>query len=169
MMPGKPVLAAEGFHPRPARDGDAQDLFGLLTLCFSEYPGCFTDPHDDLKDIAAPAASAAAKGAAFWVMEDSSSRVCACVALEFSARGAAELHRLYVRPDAQGKGLGRRLALLAEEEARKAGAKRLSLWSDTRFAKAHKLYEKLGYARGAEARRLGDISNSREYFFSKAL
>ena len=39
---------------RPARDEDAQDLFGLLALCFAEYPGCYVDPHDDLAELRAP-------------------------------------------------------------------------------------------------------------------
>ncbi len=40
---------------RAAIDADAQDLFGLLTLCFAEYPGCYTDPHGDLPDLVKPA------------------------------------------------------------------------------------------------------------------
>ncbi len=37
---------------RPARDDDAQDLFGLLALCFADYPGCYVDPHEDLRIFA---------------------------------------------------------------------------------------------------------------------
>jgi putative acetyltransferase len=47
------IIAAEPVL-RSVVDEDAQDLFGLLSLCFAEYPGCFVDPHDDLKDLRAP-------------------------------------------------------------------------------------------------------------------
>jgi putative acetyltransferase len=154
---------------RPARDEDAQDLFGLVTLCFAEYPGCFTDPHGDFLDFLAPASTAAAKGGRFWVVEDERGRICASVALDFPHAGSAELHRLYVRPDQRRRGLGETLVRLAEDEARGQGAGRLFFWSDTRFTSAHRLYGRLGYGRSGEVRDLGDISNSSEYRFEKAL
>jgi putative acetyltransferase len=158
-----------GVRVRPARDDDAQDLFGLITLCFADYPGCYTDPHDDLPDLRAPASTAAAKGARFFVVEDERARVCACVAVDFPEAGTAELHRLYVRPDQRGRGLGERLVRLVEDEARGEGARRMVFWSDTRFTTAHRLYTRLGYRPTGETRELGDISNSSEYRFEKEL
>jgi len=67
----------EVLHLRPAADADAQDLFGLLSLCFAEYPGCFVDPHDDLPDLRAPGSSFDRRGGAFWVVDDERGRVCA--------------------------------------------------------------------------------------------
>ena len=154
---------------RPARDDDAQDLFGLLSLCFADYPGCFVDPHDDLPDLRAPATAIAAKGGAFWVAEDARGRVCACVAADFPEPGVAEMHRLYVRPDQRRKGLARRLIAQAEAFAAGQGARRVLLWSDTRFTDAHRLYAGLGYAGGEVTRELGDISASVEFFFEKRL
>lgn len=154
---------------RPVSDGDAQDLFGLLSLCFAEYPGCFIDPHDDLKDLRAPGLSSSRNGGAFWAVEDESGRICACVSVDFPVEATAELHRLYVRPDRRGKGLGSFLVRAVERHARKKGATRMIFWSDTRFTDAHRLYERLGYARTGKERDLGDISNSSEYHFEKAL
>jgi len=152
---------------RAVTDGDAQDLFGLLALCFAEYPGCFIDPHDDLKDLRAPGSSSNRNGGAFWVTEDESGRVCACVSVDFPAEGTAELHRLYVRPDRRGRGLGSFLVRAVERHAREYGASRIVFWSDTRFTDAHRLYERLGYSQTGEQRDLGDISNSSEYRFEK--
>lgn len=154
---------------RAARDDDAQDLFGLLALCFADYPGCYVDPHDDLADLRAPGRSFAAKGGAFWVAEDGRGRACACIAIDYPEDGAGELHRLYVRPDLRRQGVGERLVRLAEAHARERGAARLFFWSDTRFADAHRLYERLGYARAGSTRALGDISSSIEYRFEKTL
>lgn len=154
---------------RLARDEDAQDLFGLLALCFAEYPGCFVDPHDDLPDLRAPGRSFAARGGAFWVVEDARGRIAACVALDEPEPGTAELHRLYVRPDARRRGLGERLVVLVEEHARRGGSARVVFWSDTRFKAAHRLYDRLGYARTGVERDLGDVSNSVELGFEKRL
>jgi putative acetyltransferase len=153
---------------RPARDGDAQDLFGLLALCFAEYPGCYVDPHEDLADLRAPGSAFTDKGGAFFVVEDASGRACACVAVDYPEEGG-ELHRLYVRPDQRRQGLGERLIRLVEAHARKRGAQKVFFWSDTRFAAAHRLYERLGYARREGTRALGDVSGSVEARFEKAL
>ncbi len=153
---------------RPVRDGDAQDLIGLITLCFAEYPGCFFDPHGDMPDIVRPAQSRLALDGLFLVGEDATGRVCACAGVDFPETGVAEIHRLYVRPDARGRGLAKLLTRSLEDFARERGAGRMILWSDTRFTRAHALYEGLGYRRGA-TRSLGDISASREFFFERAL
>ncbi|MCB8822065.1 GNAT family N-acetyltransferase [Microvirga rosea] len=154
---------------RPAVDADAQDLFGLLALCFAEYPGCFIDPHDDLPDLLRAGSSFDRKGGAFWVVEDERGRVCACVAVDFPEEGTAELHRLYVRPDRRGGGLGASLVRQAEDHARERQARRMIFWSDTRFTTAHRLYQRLGYVQVPGERDLGDISNSVEYRFEKDL
>jgi putative acetyltransferase len=153
---------------RPVADGDGQDLFGLIALCYAEYPGCFVHPHDDLPDLRAPALSYAAKNGGFWAIEDERGRVCACVAVDFPEEGTAELHRLYVRPDRRGQGLGSALVNQAEAYAHAAGAGRMILWSDTRFATAHRLYRRLGYLQLPEQRELSDISKSVEYRFEKS-
>ena len=159
----------EVLNLRLAADADAQDLFGLLTLCFAEYPGCFVDPHDDLPDLRHPGSSFDRRGGAFWVVDDERGRVCACVAVDFPEDGAAELHRLYVRPDRRGQGLGASLVRLVERNAREKGAGRIFFWSDTRFTNAHRLYQRLGYVKVDGQRDLGDISNTVEYRFEKGL
>jgi putative acetyltransferase len=157
-------------HPviRPVVDGDRQDLFGLISVCYADYPGCFVDPHDDLPDLLAPGSSYAAGNGAFWAVEDERGRVCACVAVDFPQERTAELHRLYVRPDQRGLGLGSALVHQAETYARAAGARRMILWSDTRFTTAHRLYRRLGYRQLPGQRELSDISKSVEYGFEKA-
>lgn len=175
MTDGRSSRAAGDPHPtglplRPATDADSQDLFGLMALCFAEYPGCFVDPHDDLRDLRRPGRPFGLNEGRFWVLEDGRGRIRACVAVDFPRAGAAELHRLYVRPDQRRQGLGESLVGHVEAHGRSRGAKTIFFWSDTRFTAAHRLYERLGYARvPGEERALGDISGSREFRFEKAL
>ena len=168
-----PHLVMEGALPltpiRLATDLDAQDLFGLITLCFAEYPGCFTDPHDDLPDLRAPGAAFKATKGAFWVTEDERGRVGACCGVDFPEDRLAEVHRLYVRPDLRKNGFAGRLLEKAEHHARAGGADAIIAWSDTRFETAHAFYAKRGYERGTEPRVLQDISHSSEFFFKKRL
>lgn len=154
---------------RAAVDADAQDLFGLITLAFAEYPGCYVDPHDDYPDLVRPATSAAGKSALLWVVEDARGRARGCVGLKASSGGVGELKTLYVRPDQRRKGLGAYLVGVVEAAARARGDHRLVLWTDTRFTTAHRLYERLGFTRDGEARELGDVSRSWEYPYSKKL
>jgi GNAT superfamily N-acetyltransferase len=157
---------------REARDDDAQDLFGLISLCFAEYPGCVVDPHEDLPDLLAPARSFATRRSwapnCFWVVEDGRGRVGASVAVDFPDEGTAELHRLYVRADLRGLRLGTTLTRMAEEHARRQAATRMVLWSDTRFTHAHVMYRAHGYRQTGE-RSLQDVSKTVEFGFERAL
>lgn len=165
---------------RPARDEDAQDLFGLLALCFAEYPGCYVDPHEDLPDLVRPGhwlertrpgpdGRSVPLGGAFLVLEDARGRICASIAYDLPEPGTAELHRLYVRPDCRRQGIAARLVLHVEALARSDEARRMILWSDTRFTSAHGLYGRMGYEASGATRDLGDISRTSEYHFIKML
>jgi GNAT superfamily N-acetyltransferase len=81
--------------------------------------------------------------------------------------GCWEICRVYVAPALHGSGLGHALLDLAEGHAIAAGAARLALWSDTRFDRAHRFYEKRSYVRSGPVRVLHDISNSLEFSYAK--
>ena len=57
----------------------------------------------------------------------------------------AELQKLYLVDSAKGKGYGKDLTHLAEEQARSAGYRNLYLETHTNLAAALGLYEKLGF------------------------
>jgi GNAT superfamily N-acetyltransferase len=54
------------------------------------------------------------------------------------------------------------------EWCRAEGIEHLVLWSDTRFDRAHMLYERMGFRRTGE-RALHDINQSREYGYERLL
>ena len=154
---------------RDARDADAEQLIELIGRCWSEYPGVVLDVDGEVPELRAIATAYARIGGRFWVAE-ATGRIAASVgAVPSALPGGLELRKLYVAREARRQGLGARLSGLVEAEARARGASFVDLWSDTRFKDAHRLYERLGYLRGAQTRELHDISRSVEYYYRKEL
>jgi putative acetyltransferase len=153
---------------RPVRDTDADGLIDLIATCWSEYPGIVMDV-DESPHLRTVATAFRSWGGRAWVAEAGGHVLGSVGVVPTADGGGMELRMLYVRASARRTGLGSRLLGLAEAEGRRRGAGRVELWTDTRFATAHRFYERHGYERGPASRELHDLSNSVEYFFSKAL
>ena len=104
----------------------------------SQIGGVQCDLRDALERYCAPTGG-------FWVVDDAGV-VAGTVAIRPKEGQTCELKRLYVRPDRRGHGLGQRLYEHAERFARAAGYERIWLDSSRRFAAAHKLYVRNGFA-----------------------
>ncbi|WP_030248522.1 GNAT family N-acetyltransferase [Streptomyces sp. NRRL S-455] len=93
------------------------------------------------------AADVAAGRLAVWAAHDGH-RVLGTVSLAFpdkaNSRHRAELVKLMVRPDARGRGLGRRLLATAEDAAASAGVTLLHLDTET-GSPAERLYRSAGW------------------------
>lgn len=152
---------------RAARDADGPALVGLIAGCWAEYPGCVMDVDGEEPWLRAPATAYAQWGGRLWVVQRHGALV-ACIGFK-PYDGTGELKSLYVAATARRQGLGARLSRLVEEAAAARGVHRLELWSDTRFADAHRLYERLGYRRLPDTRDLHDRSDTTEYHYEKAL
>lgn len=138
-------------------------MIALIWSCWSQYPGVLMDVDAEMPEMRALATYYARQGGALWVAEETTGMI----ATRPAEAGDWEICRLYVSPPLHGSGLGQCLMTIAEGHAIAAGARRLILYSDTRFNRAHRFYEKLGYVRLSEIRPLHDISHSWEYAFAK--
>lgn len=153
---------------RPGRDGDAEGLIALTTRCWADHPGCVLDLEHEERKLFALASHFAERGGALWVAEDGGA-VVGMAAAQPGDGGAWEVAKLYVHPDCHGSGLAHRLQDAAEAHAAAQGARRLTLWTDTRFTRAHRFYEKRSFVRSGPVRALGDLSRSLEFAYAKPL
>jgi GNAT superfamily N-acetyltransferase len=152
---------------RPGRDEDAAGFIALIGACWAEYPGCVLDVDGEAPELRALATHFRNQGGMLWAAEREG-RIIGMVATRPLREDAAwEICRMYVDATARGTGLAAELLRLAEEHARRAGAARLVLWTDTRFTRAHGFYEKQGYVRQGSIRILDDLSHSLEFRYAK--
>jgi GNAT superfamily N-acetyltransferase len=157
---------------REVRDDDSAALIELIGACWAAYPGCVMDIDGEEPWLRAPATGYARMGGRMWVVPaqgcpaGGTAAVDACVGY-VPGSGVATLKNLAAA--ARRRGLGAALVGLVEQAAREGGFPRVELWSDTRFADAHRLYTRLGYTRGPRTRDLHDLSNTIEYGFSRDL
>lgn len=158
-----------GLIIRAAEDSDSDAVIALIDLCWSAYPGVILDVDAEEPGLRRPASYFRERDGAFWTAWAGAALGGVVGYTYDAATRTAELHKLYVHPDQRRTGLGRRLTALVEETARQRGARRVTLWSDTRFETAHRFYRNLGYTQTDEVRALHDISDSSEFHFVKSL
>ncbi|HEV8308948.1 MAG TPA: GNAT family N-acetyltransferase [Methylomirabilota bacterium] len=157
-------MSPAGFAIEPAAPTDAPAVVRLIGRVFAEYGFVFT-PAEEVPDLLAFERHYAAPHGAFFVVRDAGD-VVGSVGIERGAGGAAELHRLYLDAGLRGRGLGRALVEAVLGWCRAEGIRHLILWSDTRFDRAHALYERMGFQKTGE-RALQDANDSREFRYER--
>ncbi len=160
-MTAPPVL-------RAGRDEDAAGFIALIGACWAEYPGCVMDLDGEVPELRALASHYAKHHGALWAAEQHG-RIVGMVATKPLADGTWEICKMYAHAAQRGTGLAQSLLAAAEAHARAHGATDMRLWSDTRFDRAHRFYEKSSYLRDGPIRALGDLSNSLEFEYAKPL
>jgi ribosomal protein S18 acetylase RimI-like enzyme len=131
------------------RDARVPAEIPVVRALFEEYAAslqvdlCFQDFPRELAEL--PGGYAAPRGC-LLVAEDGN--VVGCVALRAltgSDRTQGEIKRLYLRPAARGRGVGRALALAVIERARALGYRTLKLDTLSTMHSARALYATLGF------------------------
>ncbi len=151
----------------PAKAVDVPAVIHLIGRVFDEY-GLLFDPAAEVPDLVAFARHYTGFRGAFFVVRDAG-RVVGSVGVERLDASTAELHRLYLDPPLRGRGLGRTLVETILNWCRTERIGQLVLWSDTRFDRAHVLYERLAFHRTGERALPGDINQTREYRYERTV
>ena len=122
------------------------------------------DVDAELPQLRALASYYADLGGMLWAAEQDGA-IVGMVAVHALPEGVWEICQVYAHPALHGSGLGHALLDTAERFA--ATAERFVLWTDTRFERAHRFYEKRSYVRSGPVRALHDLSASLEYHYAK--
>ncbi|MCA9255685.1 MAG: GNAT family N-acetyltransferase [Phycisphaerales bacterium] len=142
---------------------DAEHVVDVVRTVFAEY-GFTWETGGYCADIYDIRGRYLDSGGAFFVARAGKAIVgCSGVTMH---DGHAELHRMYLLKAFRGRGIGRRLLVACVEEARRAKAPAMRIWSDVLLPDAHRLYLRSGFQRRGE-RVCDDPDNSREYGFWK--
>jgi GNAT superfamily N-acetyltransferase len=151
----------------PARAADAPGIIALIGRVFAEYQFIW-NPATEVPDLFDLERHYAGHHGAFWVAR-LDVQIVGSVGVERLPDGRAELHRLYLDATLRGRGLGRALVEAVLGWCRDAGIKQLTLWSDTRFDRAHRLYEGLGFTKTGERDLHDDPNDTREFGYERAV
>ncbi len=150
---------------------DSEDLIALIDSVFKEYAdqGVVIDLVGLDADLYVMAEKTAEENGEFWVAEQGD-QIIGCIGYAPLGEDIFELKRLYLAAGTRGTGLGLKLLKLMEQAVTAQGAKEIIAWSDTRFTRAHRFYEREGYILDkTNTRHLGDPSNTVEYYLAKTL
>jgi GNAT superfamily N-acetyltransferase len=129
---------------RPATNQDREAVASLVTTVLQEY-GLKTDPCSTDQDLSDLEFHYQRRGGRFDVLENDRGEVVGCVGLYPIDTHCVELRKMYLRKDARGKGLGKKLLDHAVKSAKEMGYKRVTLETAAVLKEAIKLYTKYGF------------------------
>lgn len=156
---------------RPVTDCDAEKLFKLVGDCFSEHEGVYLEREGLDADLKAYASHMLEAGGQAFVVDgpkDGNDEILALVSYVQNEGGRSVLKRIYLSNKLRGSGAGLTLLHHVEDLAQKGGASEIELWTDSRFTRAHRFYEREGYVKQSQTRHLGDISDTTEFCYRKS-
>jgi ribosomal protein S18 acetylase RimI-like enzyme len=137
-------------HGVVIRDARVPDEVDAVRALFEEYAAsldvdlCFQDFAREVAEL--PGAYAATRGC--LLLAEDEALIVGCVALRPLANAPStigEIKRLYLRPQARGRGIGRLLAEAVVERGRHAGYRALKLDTLASMTAARALYATLGF------------------------
>lgn len=160
-------MSESSFAVEPGRANDVPGVIRLIGRVFAEY-GFVYNPAVEVPDLLAFPRHYAGLRGAFFVIRNRR-EIVGSVGVERLSGETAELHRLYLDGVLRGRGLGRVLVDAVLGWCRTEGVRHLVLWTDTRFDRAHVLYERMGFQRTGERAIPEDVNATREFRYERAV
>ena len=131
----------------PADFADWEPVRALILEAFAYMEGRIDPPSSALRLSAESMAADAAKGALLLAEVDGALAGCAFVRPKGDA---LYIGKLAVRPDLQGRGIGKALVAAAREEARRGGLAALELQTRIELNENHVAFARMGFVKIAE-------------------
>lgn len=154
---------------RSARDEDGDAIAEVIRWVFGQYPNCPFDRDAEFSELDAVATYLAGLGGTMWVVE-TGGRVVGCFGIVSTPSPRIyELYKVYLLPEARGRGIAGQLLGMALDFARERGAETVRLWTDTRFLEGHVFYRRNGFEQLPITRYLADLAKSWEFAFRRDL
>ncbi len=154
---------------RRATSADVVGVVALIDAVYREYGELLCLEGAD-SDLLTAHESYAARGGEFVVLTDELRILGTHAILPLRPPAVCTFRRLYLDNSLRGQRWGKQLMNWAIEAAMERGFSRVEFWSDTRFSRAHRFFERQGFTRTGEVRDMRDGHVPyREYFFSREL
>lgn len=158
---------------RLATPKDVDGIVAVIDGVLIEYGDRIcTTPGGSEADVLDIEAGYRSRGGEFWVAETIDAGVSRIVGTHASRPDpdrpaeVCTFKRLYLHRDFRGTNCGRELMQVTIDWARDRNFKRIEFWSDTRFARAHRFFEKFGFQQTGEERQMTDsVVPYSEYFY----
>jgi ribosomal protein S18 acetylase RimI-like enzyme len=133
------------------RQGGPADRRAVTAIAFSGMSafGIRPEPETLDRDVASFGDRAQHKLAEL-VLEEEGGRIVGCVVAVRTGPQKAKLFGLYVLPEAQGRGYGRRLLQAALDACRQAGVRTVELTTWGKMTTAVAMYERSGWVRAPD-------------------
>ncbi len=159
----------ENWILRPGRREDGPGLVRLIDEVYREY-GDVADVEGYDCDLLDVEAAYRRKGGEFVVLEEDGEIVGAHATQPIDLeKGLLTFRRLYLPARVRGTGAGKFLMDWAVGWSRDNGYRRVEFWSDTRFSRAHRFFERYGFERGGIRHVEEGKLKFSEYFFALSL
>ncbi|MEQ8786196.1 MAG: GNAT family N-acetyltransferase [Pirellulaceae bacterium] len=154
---------------RAFQTSDVSGVIALIDGVYREYGDviCLEKADGDLLEIEA---RYRLRGGEFVVLDDQGTIRGTHAVVPLEAAGVCTFRRLYLDRSLRGGDWGSRLMQWAVDWAIAAGYQRVEFWSDTRFTRAHRFFQRSGFEQDGRVRRMDDgAAPYEEYFFSRDL
>jgi putative acetyltransferase len=134
----------EGLRARAATNRDGERVRALVFGVLAEF-GLPPDPSTTDADLNDIEASYLTRGGVFELFEDAGGNLIGTVGLYPLEAETCELRKMYLLPEARGRGLGRYVLERAVGHARRLGFKRVVLETASVLDAARRLYTRFGF------------------------
>jgi putative acetyltransferase len=144
LTPEPRTLNTPVYSFRPARSADSAAVRAVVQSVLREY-GLEFDAGDTDADLEDVEACYNRRGGVFHVVESPSGLIVGCGGLFSIATDTVELRKMYLQPEARGRGLGKKILAGLLADARRLGYKRVILETNSVLKEAIALYRSFGF------------------------